>query len=60
MHVWPIYTPMLLYMCIHMIHTYEMTCLIDATYYKCYHASCFPMEGYGVRQRTPADALRVP
>ena len=32
--MWPIYTPMLLYMCIHMIHTYEMmTCLIDATYY---------------------------
>ena len=29
MHVWPIYTPMLLYMCIHTIHTYEMTCLID-------------------------------
>ena len=33
MHVWPIYTPMLLYLCIHMIHTYRMTCLIDATYY---------------------------
>ena len=34
MHVWPIYTPMLLYMCIHTIHTYEMACLIDATYYR--------------------------
>ena len=60
MHVRPIYSPMLLYMCIHTIHTYEMACLIDATYYNTYYYSLSVTRKTGSsihRERAEASGL---